>query len=136
MQGVFFEISKKINILPNSYFLGLFFQTCNGLGITFKSLIFFSKKYVFWAIRGSFFEKSQKINYFPNYYFLGLFFQTSDGLGITFKDLILFFKKKSFWAHRGSFLKNQKISKKTPYMPKNVFFPNFLPKILKNRGHW
>merc|ERR1712237_32906 len=91
--------------------MGLFFQTCNGLGITFKSLIFFLQKNMFFGPLGGLFLKNPKKSItFPIITFLGLFFQTSDGLGITFKDLILFFKKKkkSFLAHRGSFLKNQK----------------------------
>ena len=63
-QGVFFEKSKNFKKDPlhakKRVFSQFFPQNLKKQRSLVNSLIFFSKKYVFRAIRGSFFEKSKK----------------------------------------------------------------------------
>jgi len=62
---LFFEKSKKINNFLNYYFLGLFFQTSDGVGIKFKDLILFFNKKSF----GGSFLKNQKMTLSPLFFY-------------------------------------------------------------------
>ena len=116
--GSFFAKSKKINNFPNYYFLGLFFQTSDGLGITFKDLILFFKKKSFLAHRGSFL-KNQKMTLSPLFFTIfNYFFKLLNCDYYFFKILVKKLGKTRFLACRGSFLKFFDFSKKTPYGPK------------------